>query len=440
MRLNNFLNHKPWRGRIFCASTALKSDFAFTALSFRQVNPMQLQPHILAAIRKQADDAGARSFYLYDTAPMRQKISDLKEILPSSVSIYYAMKANPHVAFLTAAGEAGVKGIEIASLGEAQQAVTAGFSARALIFTGPGKSPEELTWSVANGVETVHLESLTEAYRLNAICEKLGQTQDILVRVNPNFHIHGAQANFSGDSSKLGIDQAQLSIALPKILDLPNLNFKGLHVYAASGVLEIRDLLKNCELVFTLARDIEAKFQGLRCEIIDFGGGFGIDYLETGNDFSPQTYAKSLTGMIDKYGFNDRTFVLELGRYLTADSGWYCTEILDIKDSMGKKQLVCAGGAHQFRRPVALGINHPLTIVPRHQPRIFPEQAWADNELVFIGGPLCNTADKLAPRDIHVDRAEIGDIAVLGLAGAYGYSMSHLDFLSHAHPPQIVLG
>lgn len=401
---------------------------------------MQLQPHILAAIRKYAGMPEHRSFYLYDTQFMRNKIAELKDCLPENVAIYYAMKANPHVSFLVAAGESGVAGIEIASLGEAQKALNAGFSSEALIFTGPGKSPEELSWSASNRVETVHIESLTEAHRLNVICAELGQSQDILVRVNPNFHIHGAQANFSGDSSKLGIDESRLSEILPQILALQHLNFRGLHVYAASGVLKIKDLLKNVELVFHLAQKIETTYDGVRCEIIDFGGGFGIDYLETGNDFSPQTYAQSLDRMIEKFGFADRKFVLELGRYLTADSGWYCTEILDIKTSLGKKQVICAGGAHQFRRPVALGINHPLVIVPMHRPKVFDEQECVDNEDVFIGGPLCNTADKLAPKDIHIDRAEIGDIAVFGFAGAYGYSMSHLDFLSHAHPAEIVIG
>lgn len=401
---------------------------------------MQLPPHVLSTLRNSKTAENARSFYLYDTSIMRKKIAQLKEALPATVSIYYAMKANPHPAFITAAGEAGVAGIEIASLGEAQRAIAAGFSPSALIFTGPGKSPEELHWSVTNNIETVHIESLTEAHRLNAICAQLGQTQDILVRVNPNFHIHGAQANFSGDSSKLGIDESSLAEILPQILALEHLNFLGLHVYSASGVLELKDLLKNVELVFDLATKIEEDYQGIKCSIIDFGGGFGIDYTQQGKDFSPQTYAKSLDSMINKYGFAGRKFVLELGRYLTADSGWYCTEILDIKRSMGKKQVICAGGAHHFRRPVALGINHPLTIVPMHRPAIFDGQESVRNEAVFIGGPLCNTADKLAPRDMHIEHAEIGDMAVFSLAGAYGYSMSHLDFLSHAHPPQVVLG
>ena len=398
-----------------------------------------LTEHIAETVRSLAVSRPERSFYLYDPSVMAAKIETLKARLPEGVAVYYAMKANPHVAFLETARRAGVEGIEIASVGEGKKAIEAGFAPGQIIFTGPGKSPEELEWSVSVGIRTIHIESLTEAYRLNAIAKAEGRVQDVLVRVNPNFHVHGAQANFSGDSSKLGMDQDKFRASLPEILALENLNFLGLHVYSASGVLEVSSLLQNCELVFDLAREIESQYQGVSCSIIDFGGGFGIDYLEQGRDFAPEPYAEGLSKLIARFGFAGRRFVLELGRYLTADSGWYVTEILDIKDSLGKKQVVCAGGSHHFRRPAALGINHPVSIVPMQRPKVFDGQDSVVNESVFIGGPLCNTADRLSARDVAVAHAEIGDMAVFELAGAYGYSMSHLEFLSHAHPPEIVI-
>lgn len=401
---------------------------------------MELETHIQDKIRTLMDEnPSRRSFYLYDTSVMAEKIKYLKNTLIESVQIFYAMKANPHEKFLKTALDNGAEGIEIASLGEGKKALQAGFKPEQIIFTGPGKSPEELEWSVDNKIRTVHIESLTEAHRLNAICNKKGVTQNILVRVNPNFDIHGAQAKFSGDSSKLGIDEDIFRVVLKDILALPHLNFLGLHVYAASGVLKVEDLLENCRRVFNLAREIESNHDGLTCQIIDFGGGFGIDYLETGANFSVETYAKELEKLIQQYGFNDRKFVLELGRYLTADSGWYVTEILDIKESLGKKQVICDGGAHHFRRPVALGINHPLVILPMDRDLIFENQESVSDEMVFIGGPLCNTADKLAPKDIYIEKANIGDMAVFGLAGGYGMTMSHLDFLSHAHPEEILI-
>lgn len=406
-------------------------------------SPAIFPDHILQTIPGLATDMAEkqkhRSFYLYDTAKMREKIARLKDVLPRGLDVYYAMKANPHAAFLKAAQDAGAAGIEIASMGEGKAALEAGFTPKQIIFTGPGKSPEELEWSVSRGLLTIHIESLTEAYRLSALCAVQGTAQDILVRVNPNFHIHGAQANFSGDSSKLGIDETVFQETLAEILALPYLRFQGLHVYAATGILKIEDLLENCRRVFKMVREVESVYPEVRCGIIDFGGGFGIDYLETGAAFSPELYAQELGKLIESFGFSGRRFVLELGRYLSADSGWYCTEILDIKDSLGKKQVICAGGSHHFRRPVALGINHPLCIVPMSRPKIFAGQSHVQDERVFIGGPLCNSADKLAPKDVYLEKAEIGDIAVIGLAGAYGLSMSHTGFLSHACPPEIVL-
>ncbi len=399
---------------------------------------MQIPAHIETKIRALANRDDTLNCYIYDTSTMREKIAQLSQIMPQGVEIFYAMKANPHPAFLAAAHDAAAKGIEIASLGEAKKAIGAGFSPAQLIYTGPGKTKEELRWGVANGIRTIHIESLTEAHRLEHICAEHDKTQDVLLRINANFDIHEAQTTFSGGSRKFGVDEEKLDAILPQLLALPHLKFHGLHVYAASGVLNVSDLLKNCELVFDMAQKIEVQHTDVTCDIIDFGGGFGIDYLETGHAFDPQAYADGLKHLINTYGFSGRTFFLELGRYLAADSGWFCTEILDIKESRGKKQVICAGGINHFRRPAALGINHPLTIVRTDHSKLFNKQEFVCNESVYFGGPLCTGADKLA-NNIYVEAADVGDIAVFGYAGAYGLSMSNIEFLSHSRPDEVCI-
>ena len=399
-------------------------------------------------LRQHAESGDTLNCYVYETSAMRRHISCFSRIMPAGVEVFYAMKANPHAAFLAAAKESGARGIEIASLGEAEKAVAAGFRSDQLIYTGPGKSPEELRWAVEKGIRTVHIESLIEAHRLNTIARELGKTQDILLRINADFDIHEAQTTFSGGSKKFGVDEEKLDTVLPQILALESLNFRGLHVYAASGVLNVTDLLKNCELVFAMAKQIESDYadvehagagkSGVVCDIIDFGGGFGVDYLESGHDFDPQAYADGLADLIKEYAFEGRTFFLELGRYLAADSGWFCTEILDIKESRGKKQVICAGGINHFRRPAALAINHPLSIVRMGADKVFDGQESVARESVYFGGPLCTGADKLA-NDVAIEAADIGDIAVFGLAGAYGLSMSNIEFLSHERPQEIVI-
>jgi len=393
---------------------------------------------IESAIRQHAKAGNTLNIYLYDLDPMREKIKRLQTIMPQGLEVFYAMKANPHPAFLEAALSSHVTGIEIASLGEANKAIAAGFTAEQLIYTGPGKSIEELEWCVQNSIRTIHIESLVEAHRIQSICVQLDKKQDVLLRINANFDIHDAQTTFSGGSKKFGIDEEQLDIALPKILALDKLHFRGLHVYAASGVLNVDDLLHNCELVFELTQRIENNYAGVQCDIIDFGGGFGVDYEEKGIDFNTQAYADGLATLIQNYGFENRHFVLELGRWLAADCGWFCSEIIDIKTSRGKKQVVCAGGINHFRRPAALAINHPMAVLNLEKEKVFPEQESIHQEKVYFGGPLCTSADKLA-NDVYIEEAHIGDIAVFGLAGAYGLSMSNTGFLSHALPEELVL-
>jgi len=397
---------------------------------------MQLQAHIKQAIQHHANSMESANFYLYDTTVMRHKIEYLQHILPQQVDAFYAMKANPHPAFIQAAKT--LHGIEVASIGEAKKALNNGLSADRLIFTGPGKTPEELRWSVQSGVRTVHIESLVEAHRLESICATLGKKQDILLRVNANFDIHDAQTTFSGGSRKFGVDEETLTDVLETLIQLPHLNFCGLHVFAASGVLRVQDLIENCRLVFEMVKKIEHDFPLLHCDIIDFGGGFGVDYLETGQDFDVAVYAHELRQLIQSFHYQDRRLVLELGRYLAADSGWFCTEILDIKLSRGKKQLICVGGINHFRRPAALAINHPVSIVQRHQKPLFDAQVQVRNEQVYFGGPLCTGADKLA-NDVYIESADVGDIAVFSLAGAYGLTMSNTLFLSHPMPDEVII-
>jgi len=398
---------------------------------------MHIPSHIEKIIRTHAQHGTTFNAYIYDTARLKKRIACLKKIMPKGLEVFYAMKANPHPVFLEASLASEVTGIEIASLGEANKAIAAGFAPSQLIYTGPGKSIEELTWCVEQGIRTIHIESLVEAHRIQNLCEERGKTQDILLRINADFSIHDAQTTFSGGSQKFGIDEEQLDDALPQILALDKLHFRGLHVYAASGVLNVDDLLHNCQLVFDLTQRVEKEYKDVHCDIIDFGGGFGVDYLETGHDFDPQAYADGLAKMIATYNFSGRHFVLELGRWLAAECGWFCTEIIDIKTSRGKKQVVCAGGINHFRRPAALAINHPINILHLDREKLFTQQESIHQESVYFGGPLCTSADKLA-NDAFIEDAQVGDVAVFGLAGAYGLTMSNNDFLSHAKPQEIV--
>ena len=121
---------------------------------------MQIPVHVEEAIRERAG-GGTFNAYIYDTRIMRARLRELSGIMPAGVELFYAMKANPHPAFLAAAREA--EGIEIASLGEAEKAVAAGFSPARLMYTGLGKDPDELHWSAVKGVVNRDIVSVAAA-------------------------------------------------------------------------------------------------------------------------------------------------------------------------------------------------------------------------------------------------------------------------------------
>jgi len=377
-------------------------------------------------------------FYFYDAGDIREKLEILGR-RPKNVKFYYAMKANSNPDIMRLISSSGkADGIEIASVGELEKALEVA-PASGIIYTGPGKTPYELRRAAEAGIRLFNMESPVEARRLSQIAQEMGKPSvDALVRINTDFYIDEAITHMAGESTKMGVEEKKLAEALAKIGQNGNINVRGFHVFAASGVLNSESLLEYADYVFGLMKRIE-KETGKRPEIVDFGGGFGIDYSGEGTQFRAEDYFQGLDERIRKGGFSDREMILELGRYVVGESGNYVTEILDIKESKGKKHIVAGGGVNHLRLPSASGVNQPVHILPRNRPDIVEDQPEVYDEVVDIGGPLCFTEDKLA-RDVRIPRARIGDLLVVSQAGAYGKDVSSLELLSHPKPPEYLVG
>jgi 2-[(L-alanin-3-ylcarbamoyl)methyl]-2-hydroxybutanedioate decarboxylase len=164
---------------------------------------------------------------------------------------------------------------------------------------------------------------------------------------------------------------------------------------------------------------------------VNAGGGLGIDYLTGATiDLTP------LAGVAVPPGVE---LVLEPGRILAADAGWYATEVLDLKHTHGRTFAVLRGGTHHFRLPAAWGYSHPFTVLPTSNwpyPNL-PRPEVADTAVDAVG-ELCTPRDVLT-RGAHVDRLRAGDILVFGRTGAYAWDISHHDFLHHPHPEFVIL-
>lgn len=376
------------------------------------------------------------TFYLYDMNDIKHKVSQIEKNAFDNINLYYAMKANPHVGVVEYMKSLSyVKGIEIASSGELNIANQV-YEGNQILFTGPGKTEKEIEKSMICGIKYFNVESLVEAYRISMIANKLGINHiDILVRINIDYCVDGADEYMAGISTKMGIDQKEIISTIKKIKKLGNLNIKGIHAFSASGILDYNYLIKYAEYVFNLTAYLEN--QGLKINVIDFGGGLGIDYTNGNKQFDVKSYFEKLYCLVDKTKNFDKEIIMELGKYLVGESGYYITRILDIKDIKNYKHIVTAGGVNHMRLPIATDRKHPVHIIELNGEKLFSTQPEVKNEYVDIEGPLCMNEDKIS-WDEYIEKASVGDLVVLRQAGAYCYSASTLRFLSHDLPKEFL--
>ncbi len=391
-----------------------------------------------------------RCAYVYDRTTLTGTAAAVRAALPSGTTLMYAVKANGHPDVLAALA-AEVDGFEVASGGELALAriARAGIgTATQIVFGGPAKTDAELEAAV-EAEATVNVESALELRRLAVAAETAGVRVRTALRVNRagagalpgTGSLPGAQAlpgthQMSGGPTPFGIDEAHLADAVEIAFGHPSLRVIGFALHAVSNNL---DAGAHAAFVAEAVRwSVEAATAyGIPLESVNVGGGFGVDY--TGGDrFDLDVLADGLKAITAALPGGAR-LVFELGRFLAADAGWYAAEVVDLKHTHGRWFAVVRGGTHHFRLPAAWGYSHPFTVLP--------VEAWArpydrpevSDVVIDAVGELCTPRDVLA-RDQPVARLRVGDLLVFARTGAYGWEISHHDYLRHDPPEFLVTG
>jgi diaminopimelate decarboxylase len=379
------------------------------------------------ALSMLAERVGRTPFYAYDRAVLKMRAAELRKVLPASVKLHYAMKANPMPALVAVMVEQ-VDGIDVASGGELKVALDAGADPREISFAGPGKSEPELRQSVAAGV-LINVESRREIGLLAAISSRLGVPARVALRVNPDFELKGSGMRMGGGPKQFGVDVEQVDEVLREIA-AAGLAFEGFHLFAGSQNLRADSICdaqqKSYELALRLADKAPAPIR-----FLNLGGGFGIPYFpgEQALDLAP--IGASLHRLVDRARSEmpSAALVIELGRYLVGEAGIYVTRIIDRKVSRGEVFLITDGGLnHHLSASGNFGQvirkNYPVTIGNR--------VGSGDREVASVVGPLCTPLDLLADR-MELPVSQPGDLVVIFQSGAYGASASPQAFLGH--PP-----
>jgi 2-[(L-alanin-3-ylcarbamoyl)methyl]-2-hydroxybutanedioate decarboxylase len=369
--------------------------------------------------------------YVYDLDTLLAQVASVRSALTRRSELYYAVKANGHPAVLgTLAGQ--VDGFEVASLGEIDKAVAAGVVRLAL--GGPAKTDAQLARALQAGVDLINVESLHELRRAGQIGAHLGVPVPVALRVNRRHSALPGQLRMAGAATQFGIDEMLLPEAVGLCRALPAVTLRGFHLHAVSNNLDAQ--AHACfvsDSVAWCAR--QAASHRIDLDVIDVGGGIGVPY--TGGDgFDLATFSRGLDPAISRLPEGVR-LIFELGRFLVAAAGWYAAEVVDLKCTHGRHFAVLRGGTHHFRLPAAWGYSHPFAVLPVERWRYSFARPEIRGSCIDVVGELCTPRDVLA-RQVWVDRLRIGDLVVFPLAGAYGWEISHHDFLSHPHPAHLV--
>ncbi|MEZ0340652.1 pyridoxal-dependent decarboxylase, exosortase A system-associated [Mycobacterium sp. pV006] len=377
---------------------------------------------------------GATPFFAYDRRLLTSRVELLRSVLPPTLHISYAVKANPmpavvgHLAGL-------VDAMDVASAAEMTTALNTGIRADRVSFAGPGKTEAEIEQAVAAGV-VLEIESETEAERIVKTGERLGIRPAVALRVNPDFQVKGAGMRMGGGPQQFGVDVELVPDLLARLV-AADVEMLGFHVFAGSQNLRA-DILSaaqrhTVELVVALADLLPTPVRYL-----NLGGGFGIPYFAKDTALDVGAIGADLAELLETRlapNLPQAEVVLELGRYLVGECGVYVTRVVDRKRSRGREFAVVDGGMHhQLAASGNLGQvirrNYPIAVGNR-----IDEPA---EETVTVVGCLCTPLDLIGD-EVMLPSIQVGDLIVVFQAGAYGLTASPTAFLGHPHPAEVLV-
>ena len=379
-----------------------------------------------------AAETGTPAF-LYDRSRIAAKVARFRSAFPTSVTLHYAVKANPYAPLLNFLGNL-VDGFDLASAGELERLSEAAGSAKAVSMAGPGKSDGDIEAALRTGA-TLNLESEGEAARTLTLADRLGLTPKVAVRVNPPFALKGAGMKMGGLASPFGVD-SERAPALVRLLRDAGADWRGFHVYAGSQLLHPEVLIDAQRQTLALAARL-AEQAGAAPQEVNLGGGFGIPYASGEQPLDVDAVGAALGQSLDERAdiLRDTQFAIELGRWLVGEAGIYVTRVVDVKDSGGRRFAVTDGGLHHVLAASGnfgqlLRRNYPIANASR-----FDEESTQE---VTITGCLCTPLDLLGD-EVLLPEVRAGELIAVFCNGAYGLSASPQAFLSQPAATEVLV-
>ena len=355
----------------------------------------------------------ATPLFVYSKAAMLHALAAYQRgFAGRNAQICYAMKANSSLAVLQVFAQAGC-GFDIVSAGELARALKAGADASKIIFSGVGKTRDEMRMALEIGIGCFNVESESEIDVLNEVALSMGKRAPISIRVNPNVDPQTHPYISTGlKGNKFGIAHERTVATYLHAASLPGLLVTGIDCHIGSQITQETPYLDAMDRMLDLVEAIEAA--GIPIHHIDFGGGLGIHYEGDVPPAADALWAK-LLAKLDQRGYGNRKLLIEPGRSLVGNAGICVTEVLYVKPGEQKNFCIVDAAMNDLPRPAMYQAFHAIVPVNEASQTGTPT-------LYDVVGPVCESGDWIG-RDRNLD-VKPGDCLAVLSAGAYCMSMA----------------
>lgn len=345
-------------------------------------------------------------FYCYSTATLERHYRVLAAALPENTLIAFAVKANGSLAVIRTLARLGA-GADIVSGGELKRAIAGGVPASKIVFSGVGKTREEIGLALSHGILQFNAESEEELLVLSEVASSRGQRASVALRINPDVDARThAKISTGKAENKFGIAWHRAEAAYQQAARLPGIDVAGVDMHIGSQITEIGPFREAFGKLAGLVQQL--RHQGLRIRRIDLGGGLGVPYTEGDAPPLPASYGEVVR---EVFAGLDAELIVEPGRLITANAGILVSRVIHVKRGDARTFVILDAGMNDLVRPAMYDAHHDIIPVR--------DAGKSENRVYDVVGPVCESADQFA-RNLALPPLSADDLVAILSAGAYG--------------------
>ena len=350
-------------------------------------------------------------FYCYSSKILESKYSELTDAFKEEdLLVCFSLKANSNQSIIKTFSSLG-SGADVVSIGELKRALKAKIPPNKIVFSGVGKNTDEIIFAIKNKILMINVESISELKQISTQAANLNMIAPISLRVNPDIEAGGNEKISTGKKQdKFGISIKEAIDVYELASNLDNIEIKGIDVHIGSQINDLEPFEKTFNSIVETITKLKDK--NINIDIIDIGGGIGINYTDE-KALNIKDYAALVS---KKLGSLNKKIIIEPGRFLTAESGILVTKIIYIKENESKKFIIVDAAMNDFIRPSLYGsLHNALPIIENDKERPI--------ESYDVVGPICETGDFFI-KDFKTSQLLERDLLAITNVGAYGSVLS----------------